>query len=489
VTAAVTVAPVAGSNIAGSWAAAARDVPDRTALVAGDRRLTWSQFAERSRHLAWYIRATVSPAPGDRVAIALTNRVEYLETFFAALSLRGVPVNVSPRFATDEIHHVLDDSDAKLVVHAPELAKSVRTAARRIPKRWRPLLLEVGAPYEQAIAEAATTDMPPDLPVAMPDADDVIFQYERSGRDRPAGAIWRSGDLSRGLAGRYAGVVLVLAPLAQSAGLFTAISTLDARGTVVLVDPAVEAARVEDVWRAVERERVETIVAGSDELTRRLVAARDADLTWDLSSLHTITAWGGAAADRAMSVGQRLAVLDEETMRPVVPGSGEVGLVAATGLMPVGFWKDATRTAATFRTVDGTRYAIRGDHATVDADGTIHLVGSGTGPGAATNATGETFTVEDVERRLGEHASVQDCAVVGVPDDRAGELMVALVVVTDNHYLDEAELVAWCRTKLARHQAPTRFLVVETLHRSADGALDRARLRELAAGILDHGRE
>jgi acyl-CoA synthetase (AMP-forming)/AMP-acid ligase II len=457
-------------------------------MAAGDRRVTWAAFAERSRHLAWHIRHSVSPTPGDRIAIALTNRTEYLEVFSAALSLRCVPVNVSPQYPTDEIGHVLDDSDAKLVVHTPDLAKSVRTAARRIPKRWRPLLLEVGEPYEQALVDAAAAVMPADLPVVIPEANDVIFQYERGSAGTLAGAMWRSGDLSHGLAGRYSGVVLVLAPLAHSSGLFTAISILDARGTVVLIDPALTGSGrvdVSDVWRAVEQARVETIVVGSEAVRRRLVAARESDLTWDLSTLHTITAWGGDAAGGSLAVGERLAVLDDTTMRPVLPGSGEVGLVAVTGLMPVGFWKDTARTTATFRVVDGTRYAIRGDHATVDADGTVRVIGTASG---TASAGVETFPVEEVERRLGKHASVQDCAVVGVPDDRSGELVVALVVVTDNHYLDEPELVAWCRTKFEHHQAPSRFLFVATLHRTESGALDRVVLRDVAAEILERER-
>ena len=169
----------------------------------------------------------------------------------------------------------------------------------------------------------------------------------------------------------------------------------------------------------------------------------------------------------------------------MLPGSDEIGLLAMTGFMPVGYWKDAARTAATFRVVDGTRYVISGDYATVDADGRVHRVGR---TNASINTSSEKVDPEDVERRLRKHASVQDCVVVGVPDDRSGEKIVALVVVTENHYIDEAELTAWCRTKLASHRAPERFLFVDTVHRTASGKVNHSQLRELAIEILDRER-
>ena len=105
---------------------------------------------------------------------------------------------------------------------------------------------------------------------------------------------------------------------------------------------------------------------------------------------------------------------------------------------------------------DGVRYSVPGDYATVDADGTVRLLGRGS---ASINTGGEKVYPEEVEAELRKHPSVFDCVVVGVPDDRFGEKVVALVQVTDNHYLDEAELTAWCRAKLAGYKTPRRFLV------------------------------
>jgi acyl-CoA synthetase (AMP-forming)/AMP-acid ligase II len=507
VVAPVSFGSVPGSNFAAVWDEIARAEPDRTALVAGDRRVSWAELADRAHHLAWYLHHDASLVPGDRVAIALTSRPEYLETFYAALAIRCVPVNVNPRATTDELRHALDDSDAKVVIHEAEAAKTVRTAARRIPKPWRPQLLEVGEPYEQALATAT----PPgderrgDGPLAPPDGNDLIFVYA-GGSGMPKAVMWRNDDLYRGLTGKQSGVVLPVAPLTHSTGLFSAIGTLSGGGTVVLLDsPRFDPVLV---WSTVERERVETLTIVGDAGARPLLGVLDAgEHSWDLSSLHAITSSGAAFSPDitrrlvahfpqvavvgslhasegagALSVNERVAVLGEESMQPVLPGSDEIGLLAKTGFMPVAYWKDAARTASTFRVIDGTRYVISGEYATVDGDGRVHLIGRAN---ASINTTRANVRPEHVEPRLVKHASVQDCAVVGVPGERSGERIVALVVVVENHYIDEAELTAWCRTKLASHEAPERFLFVDTLHRSPSGKVNHSQLRELALEILE----
>ena len=144
-----------GWNFATVWDGLAEIVPDRDALVCGANHVTWAQFSERAARLAWHLQTEAGVEPGDRIAIDLTNRPEYLETFYAALKLGCVPVNVNFRYRANELHYLLDNSDAKAVVHAPEFTKALKQAAKRIPKPWRPLLLETGDPYERAVASAA----------------------------------------------------------------------------------------------------------------------------------------------------------------------------------------------------------------------------------------------------------------------------------------------------------------------------------------------
>jgi len=147
------------------------------------------------------------------------------------------------------------------------------------------------------------------------------------------------------------------------------------------------------------------------------------------------------------------------------------------GHIPLGYYKDPEKTRATFKLIDGKRYSVPGDYATVDHDGSVQLLGRGS---ASINTGGEKVFVDEVELVLRKHASVADCVVVGVPDARFGERIVALVHVTDGHYLDEAELAAWCRKKLAGYKTPRRFLFVDSIERSAAGKAAHARMRELA---------
>jgi fatty-acyl-CoA synthase len=191
----------------------------------------------------------------------------------------------------------------------------------------------------------------------------------------------------------------------------------------------------------------------------------------------TATASDETIAPARFRISERVRVINETTGLDVAPGSGEVGIVAMGGHIPLGYYKDPEKTRATFKVIDGKRYSVPGDYATVDEDGSVQLLGRGS---ASINTGGEKVFVDEVELVLRKHASVADCVVVGVPDTRFGERIVALVQVTDGDALDETELSAWCRTKLAGYKTPRRFLFVDAIDRSAAGKAAHARMRELA---------
>jgi fatty-acyl-CoA synthase len=199
---------------------------------------------------------------------------------------------------------------------------------------------------------------------------------------------------------------------------------------------------------------------------------------------RTASKAGAEIKPARFAVNDRVAVLDETTGRAVTPGSDEIGLVGVTGPIPLGYYKDPEKTAATFRTVNGVRYSIPGDYATVDADGTVRLLGRGS---ACINTGGEKVYPEEVEILLREHPTLADCLVVGVPDERFGETVVALVVAADGQELGESELDAWCHGRLSGFKRPKRFFVVDTLDRSAAGKADYRRLRALAAELAEVG--
>jgi fatty-acyl-CoA synthase len=157
-------------------------------------------------------------------------------------------------------------------------------------------------------------------------------------------------------------------------------------------------------------------------------------------------------------------------------------MVAVGGRIPLGYYNDPEKTAETFRLVDGVRYSIPGDYATVDEDGTIRLLGRGS---ATVNTGGEKVYPEEVELTLRQSKAVLDCVVVGVPDERFGEAVVALVQVTDGHTTDEEELKLFCKEQgLANYKVPRRILFNETLRRAPNGKADYKLLREMAADLL-----
>jgi acyl-CoA synthetase (AMP-forming)/AMP-acid ligase II len=518
------------------WRGIAAATPEREAVVGGDRRLTFEQFDDRARRLAWHLAQEAELERSDKVAIDLVNCPEYLEAFFAALKLGCVPVNVNYRYLADEVHYIVDNSDAKAVVHGPAFADTVKKALKRIQKPWRPFTLQTGERYEAALAAA-----PPAAewePAHQASGDDLIFLYTGGTTGMPKGVMWRSDDLYVSLwrmgrpgteppdpieavtAGKRAGTCLPACPLMHGTGLFIALSTLSGGGAVVLIDElGLDPARV---WSETERNGVEVLTIVGDVFARPLLAALDAEPSrWDLSSLRAITSSGvtwspetkagllrhvpqvtlldslgasegmasrqAATADDAeikparFAVNDRVKVFSDQTGKEVTPGSDETGLLTVGGRIPLGYWRDPEKTRQTFKVIEGRRYAVAGDYAQVDADGTIRLLGRGS---ACINTGGEKVYPEEVELTLRKHPSVFDCVAVGVPDDRFGEIVVALVQVTEGHYLDEAELDAWCRSKLAGFKKPRRFLFVDSLGRNAAGKANYQVLRKFAADKL-----
>ncbi|MGN6695295.1 MAG: AMP-binding enzyme, partial [Aquihabitans sp.] len=170
-----------------------------------------------------------------------------------------------------------------------------------------------------------------------------------------------------------------------------------------------------------------------------------------------------------------------EDLREVVPGSGEIGRVAVGGHQPIGYYKDPEKTAATFFEVEGKRYSIPGDFATVEADGTITLLGRGS---VCINTGGEKVFPEEVEEVLKTHEDVRDAVAVGIPDEKFGEAITAVVELAPGTELDEAALIAHVKGKLASYKAPKRALAIDTIGRAPNGKVDYKRLKQYAIDQL-----
>ena len=252
--------------------AIAHATPERIAVVHGDRRVSWQLLASRSRSLAWHLATDAGLRAGDRVAVVLPNCPEYLEVFLAARKLRAAPLGVGVTAGVDELHAVIDRSDARVVVCADATADAVRAAVRRIPKRWRPKIVEIGEPYEAAIAAATP---PVDWELEIPTADDLIAIAELD-----ASANRESPDTA----------VLAVGPFAVGDSFGELLGVLGRKGRAVFLDPPTFDA--DRVWDTVEREHVVKLVIDGDVQARPLLAALSPGDAAGLTALTTIASAG-----------------------------------------------------------------------------------------------------------------------------------------------------------------------------------------------------
>jgi fatty-acyl-CoA synthase len=353
----------------------------------------------------------------------------------------------------------------------------------------------------------------------------------------PKGVMWRQDDLFNVLGGggnpvlgqppaadlddfasRITGpgfVTLPACPLMHGTGQFIAFITLNGAGCVVTLEGrSFDAA---ELWRAVKRYRVNGIAIVGDAFARPMLAELEAQPgRYDTSSVMLMSSsgvmWsqetktallevmpqvilydslgsseavglaasisaGGSATDTAQfQLGERVRVFTDDG-REVAPGSDDIGMVAISGFIPLGYYKDEAKTARTFRTFDGVRYSIPGDYAQVNPDRSLHLLGRGS---VCINTGGEKVYPEEVEEVLKEDPAVADAACVGVPDERFGESICALIQPVVGTTVDEERLTQRVRARLAGFKVPRSYITVQSLGRSPAGKLDYPGLSELA---------
>jgi 3-oxocholest-4-en-26-oate---CoA ligase len=529
-------------NFADVWETVAGLLPDATAQVQGDRRLTWAELDRRANGVA---RALLESGAvhQDKVAQYLYNCPEYLESMYGAFKAGLVPVNTNYRYADEELLYLWDNADTVAVVFHGTFSERIEGLRDRLPKVRLWLWVDDGAgecppwatPYEQA-AGGGTGD-----PVVAPwgrSGDDILMLYTGGTTGMPKGVMWRQHDLfevlNRGsLGAKYPesgtiddvratitgpGVVTLPAcPLMHGTGMFTSLGSLGAGGSVVTT--LQRHLDIPELLDTIQAEGVNVLVIVGDAFAKPILRALDAEPgKWDISSLiamissgvmwseeskqgllrhhggmllvdafsssealgmgQSVSSAGGAAKTAKFALGENARVITDDG-RDVEPGSGEIGRVAVKGVTPVGYYKDPEKSARTFVEIDGARYSIPGDYATVEADGTLKLLGRGS---VCINTGGEKVYPEEVEEALKTHPAVRDAVVVGVPDEKFGEAITAVVEAAPGAgALDEADVIAHVKGRLAAYKAPKRVIPVDTIGRAPNGKVDYKRLKEYAA--------
>jgi acyl-CoA synthetase (AMP-forming)/AMP-acid ligase II len=522
-------------NFADLFEHAADAFGERTAVACGDRQVTYHEFDERTNRLAHHL-AGIGVGPGDHVGLYARNSIEALETLVASCKLRASAVNINYRYLENELHYMFADSDLTALVCDRRLATLVAAAAPAAPGLRGMVVIDDGSDadtgtateYQTALAAASAER---DFPARS--NDDVYIIYTGGTTGYPKGVMWRHEDIWRTLGGGIDFITgvpledewaqsrkglemgefvkLCAAPLIHGNAQVAALAGLFAGETIVLL-PRFDA---REIWRAVERHQVNVLVIIGDAMARPLVEAYLAG-GYDASSLvavsssaalfspavkdacatalpdvviteaigSTETGFAGIAFVSAgephrggptVMAGPDVIVLDDEGG---VAGPGQVGRLARGGHVPLGYYKDPGRTAAMFAEVEGKRYAIPGDMARVEGDGTITLLGRGN---TCVNTGGEKVFPEEVEGALKSHPDVFDALVIGVPDERLGQRVAALVQLRPGAPADLGVLQEHARRQLAGYKVPRTIWLADAIRRTVSGKADYGWARAYAA--------
>jgi len=531
-------------NEATIWETVADAAGDAPAIIWGSRRLSWRDFEDRAARMA-AVLSDMGVGPGGRVAIDLYNCPEYLEVIFAAFKLRAVPINVNYRYRPRELTYIVENSQSAVLVFHGSLGPRVAEVARDLGRPLGLIEIPAGEPVIDGAVEYETALAAHDpAPRIERNSDDEFILYTGGTTGLPRGVVWSHASLFGMQRAQFAAhgekipqtleelgeiaarlshserppATLTVSPLMHGTAVFTSMGAFTLGGQVVLCES--RSLDPDEICSLVGRYGIRTLAIVGDVFGRPILEALDRaeanGTPYDLSTLtriHSVgvtwsapikkgllrhgdfvladaiaaTEGGGFASSEIrrgddvetahFRLGPNGRVLDEDD-HDVVPGSGTVGLLAAAGSLPKGYLGDPEKTARTFRMIDGVRHVVPGDMATIEADGTVVLLGRSS---EVVNTGGEKVFVEEVEQVIATHPDVADVVVVGVPDDRWGHRIAALVALDPGASLTDRQVIDYVGEELADHKRPRQVVFVERVERSPSGKADRNWAKELAA--------
>ncbi|MEN4424107.1 acyl-CoA synthetase [Mycobacteroides chelonae] len=528
-------------NIADLIEHAIDTMPDRVAIISGDRKLTYAELEEQSNRLGHYLQSQ-GVGPGDKVGLYCRNGIEIVVALTAIVKIRAISVNVNYRYVEAELHYLFENSDMAALVHERRYADKVANVLPSTPNVKTAIVVEDGtdldySPYGGVAFADALAQGSPERDFAERSPDDIFLIYTGGTTGFPKGVMWRHEDIYRSLfgginyvTGEYIEGEWDLAKQGAEAAPFigfpippmihgaTQAATFMAlfQGRTTVLAPEFNP---EEVWELIEKHKINMLFFAGDAIGRPLIDALDTEVgrARDLSSLWVLassaalfsqtvkerylellpnrvitdaigaseTGTGGLSTvtkgqmhpgGPTVKISSTTTVLDEEGT-PIQPGSGVRGLIAKSGHIPVGYFKDEKKTAETFKTFNGVRYAIPGDWATVEADGTVTMLGRGS---VSINTGGEKVFPEEVESVLKDHPAVFDAVVVGVPDEKWGQHVGAVVAVRPGVELTFEDLDTHARKEIAGYKVPRSVWIVDTVKRNPAGKADYRWAKEVS---------
>ena len=525
-------------NIADLFEHAVDAVPERVAAVCGGRRVTFAELDARASRLAHHLAAH-GVGRGSHVGVYARNSIEALEAMIAAYKLRAIAVNVNYRYVHGELKYLFEDADLVALVHQREYSDKVAAVLPETPKLKHVVVIEDGSDgdyesyggveYETALAGAS-----PERDFEERSADDLYILYTGGTTGYPKGVLWRHEDIWRALGGGInfvtgeyvrdewqqsedgkagALVRLAAAPLIHGAAQWATFGALFSGSTVVYV-PQFDA---HEIWKALQANKVQVLTIVGDAMARPLIDAYRAG-DYDASSLVALsshaalfsqsvkqeflsllpnvvitdaigssesgfTGMGLVGKDSDHSAGPRVnfgkdSVLVDDDGALVERKPGAVGLIARSGPVPIGYYNDPEKTRKIFVEIDGTRYVVPGDYARYEDDGTVTLLGRGS---QCVNTGGEKVYPEEVEGALKSHPDVFDAVVIGVPDDRLGQRVAAIVQLRSGAKPDLGALEAHVRGEIAGYKVPRTVWLADEVGRTPAGKPDYRWAQQYAA--------
>ncbi|MXG28521.1 AMP-binding protein [Streptomyces sp. YIM 132580] len=531
-------------NLADLFESVVDVVPDREALLyvdhpgtGAERRLTYAGLDAAANRIAHHLIGA-GLRPGEHLGLHLYNGIEYLQTVLGALKARLVPVNVNYRYVEEELVYLYRDADLAALVFDGEFDERVAAASAQAPGlrhlvRIGPTAAPTGLeamPFTEAEASGSPT-----RGFQPRSADDQFIIYTGGTTGMPKGVMWRQEDLffsglgggaptgepvkspqelaERVAAGGDGITFFPTPPLMHGTSTLTAFIGFNFGQRVVVHRKFVP----EEVLRTIEREKVTSVSLVGDAMLRPLIDALNGPLRGtDCSSLFSVSSSGAIMSDSVraefqalvptvmllnnfgssesgfngtatadsgpehgfrVQVNARTAVVDPATYEPVTPG--EVGRIAQRGHVPLGYYNDPAKTADTFFRKGDERWVLLGDMATVDAEGIVTVLGRGS---QCINTGGEKVYPEEVEQALKSHPDVYDALVAGVPDERWGSRVAAVLELREGAgALDLEAVQAHCRTRLAGYKIPRALVLTDRIQRSPSGKADYRWAKAVAA--------
>ncbi len=527
-------------NLADLFELAVDQYGDRECLVVGERRCTFRELDARANRCAHYM-ARRGIGAGDHVGIYALNSMEWVELMWATVKLRAVWININYRYIADELAYLFDNADLKMLFCERQFLGLAQEAATPglmqncvfIEDGSGTALPETVTEYEEALAQGSA-----ERDFEARSGDDLYILYTGGTTGMPKGVVWRHEDVFFTLGGGIDAMsgervqepmdiirrglkngpvtMLSTAPLMHGACQWGVINSAY-EGRKILLMRKFDA---EEVWRAVEREKVNGIMITGDAMGRPMIEAYAANPgAFDCSSLFMVTStaaiFSASVKEQFLQHFPELLIIDgvgasefgssgmmtvnkeqvqselsispnsdtlvvDENFDPLPPGSDKIGKIARRGNLPLGYYKDEKKSAEVFVTAaDGTRYSVPGDFARIEEDGRITLLGRGN---TCINSGGMKIFPEEVEQALKSHADVFDAVVVGAPDERWGEQVAAVVEARPGCQPELQSLQEHCRVHIAGFKIPRQLHLVARILRSPSGKPDYPWARQLVTG-------